>query len=126
MRKPWLWILVFVCTAAAGLLAQDAAPRRFIAIGCVSLDTQSTAPGASSTPTPMKFILTETRGEKPAKYELDGNLEQLRIHTGHMVEVAGPLSPRTGEAGAASQAAGAPTHVLKVQSLTYLSTRCSK
>ena len=103
MTRKWLFALaaLFLSTAA---MAQTPAPRRYVVIGCISIEAG----------TPPTFILTDSRGEKPAKYRLDGDSQQLRIHVGHLLEIAGPIS------------SDRPLPIVKVQSLTSLSPRCQK
>lgn len=103
MTRKWLLALAAIVLSTAAM-AQTPAPRRYVAIGCVSLE-------AGTTPT---FILTDSRGEKPSKFKLDGDSQQLRMHVGHLLEIAGPIS------------SDRPVPVVKVQSLTYLSPRCQK
>ena len=85
----------------------------FIMIGCVGREGQSTPP---------VFAITDSRSKPPAQYRLEGDPDLLRLHVGHTVEIAGPITPASGTRGGAS--ASAPT--LKVQSLTYISTTCVK
>jgi len=84
-----------------------------IVIGCVGRAGQSTPP---------VFAITDSRSKPPAQYRLEGDPDLLRLHVGHTVEIAGPITPASGTRGGAS--ASAPT--LKVQSLTYISTTCVK
>jgi hypothetical protein len=101
--------------AASMLAAQTPTPARtgaagaasFVAIGCVSRET------AAGTRAPL-FVITDTRGEKPTMYRLDGDAATLAFHVGHTVEVAGPItsSARTG------------AKVMKVVRLIYLSKSC--
>jgi hypothetical protein len=95
--------------AAAG----SSAATRFVVIGCVSRN-------GSSGP----FVLTDTRGDQPVAYRLDGDASKLDLHVGHTLEVAGTLSPAaaTGRGGSAP----APAAVLKVQSLTWIAKSCMK
>jgi hypothetical protein len=80
----------------------------FIVIGCVSRQ----GPEASA-----PFILEDSRPSPPARYRLEGDVNLLRMHVGHMLEIGGPIVPVSG-------AGAMPT--LKVQSLTYISTTCLK
>ena len=84
-----------------------------IVIGCVSRQGE----GASSA-----FIITDPRPKPPAQYRLDGDADLLRLHVGHTVEIGGPTAPAPDGSGGAN--AAVPT--LKVQSLTYISTTCSR
>lgn len=100
-------VAVVVCGAmlsVAGVEAQTPAPRRDVVIGCVSVEAG----------TPPTFAIRDIRSEKPLKYKLDGDSQQLRIHAGHLVEIAGPMS------------SDRPLPAVKVQSLIYLSPRCPK
>jgi hypothetical protein len=106
--------------AAPGAFAQAPLSRagavptttRFVTLGCVSRTSEK----------PERFVITDTRGDKPVVYRLDGDPEQLRVHIGHTLEVKGPLSaaPSSSGAGAAVSA------VLKVESLVYISRTCAK
>jgi hypothetical protein len=83
-----------------------------VAIGCVSRDT-SAQPASQ-----QRFLITDTRGDEPTVYILDGNPEELSFHVGHTVEVSGPLSPT-------SSSPPSPARLtMKVVTLTYLSTKC--
>lgn len=85
----------------------------FIVIGCVSREGQATPP---------TYAITDSRPKPPARYRLEGDADLLRTHVGHTVEIGGPITPGSGAPGAAN--ASAPT--LKVLSLIYISTTCSK
>jgi hypothetical protein len=136
---------VFTASAAIGLLAQTATPKpapaapqrgaapapqrgaapaapaaasatdRFTVIGCIARDAGTTGANA-------RFTITEKRGEKPATYRLQGDPKELDIHTGHTVEITGPLSTQA----AAGRGANAGALMLKVDKLTWISTSCSK
>jgi len=82
----------------------------FIVIGCVSREGQSTQP---------TFVITDSRPKPLAQYRLDGDLDLLRMHVGHTVEIGGPIALPSG--GGSTNA-----RTLKVQSLTYISTTCVK
>lgn len=87
-----------------------------IVIGCVSRQGEGTSP---------TFVITDPRPRPPsppAQYRLDGDADLLRMHVSHTVEVGGPVTPAAVASGSAISSA--PT--LKVQSLTYISTTCSK
>jgi hypothetical protein len=86
-----------------------ATARPFVAIGCMSL--QKPAAGGQ----PAVFAVTDTRGDKPTVYRLDGDPKDLDWHVGHYVEVAGPLTAGPGG-----------TYTLKVNSLIYLAMTCPK
>jgi hypothetical protein len=122
------------CTATTvGLGAQTPAPpgpqadptgsRRFVVIGCVSRETESsttTGRGAAAGP---RFIITDTRSDPPSIYRLDGDDATLGFHVGHTVEIAGLLS--AGSGGGADPGLAAPVRKgLKVASLTYIATTC--
>ncbi|HKT80687.1 MAG TPA: hypothetical protein VJP86_10745 [Vicinamibacterales bacterium] len=87
--------------------------RRYVALGCISRDTAGSG-------TASAFIITDSRGDKPTVYRLDGDEKELAFHVGHTVEVKGPLR------------AGAPTDtgpnakglILRIESLTYISRTC--
>jgi len=122
-----------VCATTIGLSATQTAPqtpgqastaRKHVVIGCISRAGQSTPSAGSAAPARPTFTITDTRGDSPATYRLDGDAEQLGLHPGHMVEIAGPITiaPSAGAGGNASPAV--PT--LTVQSLTYISTTCPK
>jgi hypothetical protein len=118
-------ICAMVCTMAIGVAnAQRGAPqgsgqaptgRSFTAIGCVSREPAA-ARGQGGQPA-FTYSITDSRSNPPAKYRLDVDPEQVRWHVGHTLEIAGSVTPASG-------AAGTPT--LKVQTLTYISTTCSK
>jgi len=89
-----------------------AKPDRYVILGCVS--RQPGAARGSST-----YLLTDTRGEKPVIYRLDGDAVAFDFHVGHYVEAAGPLA--TPARGAS---ASARPLVMKVERLTYISKEC--
>ncbi len=122
-----------VCATTIGLSATQTAPqtpgqastaRKHVVIGCISREGQSTPSAGSAAPARPTFTITDTRGDSPATYRLDGDAEQLGLHPGHMVEIAGPITiaPSAGAGGNARPAA----QTLTVQSLTYISTTCPK
>jgi len=85
---------------------------KYIIIGCVSRDSQTTPPA---------FVISDSRAKPPAIYRLDGDADLLRMHVGHTVEIGGPITP------ASSTRSGENTvPTLKVEALTYLSTTCVK
>jgi hypothetical protein len=121
-------LLVALVTTAAGSLcaqapAQKPAPAstRYVAIGCISREAPAAA-GASRGSAAASYFLTDSRGEKPTIYRLEGDSNQLDLHVGHTVEVSGPLSP----APAGGRGANASALVLKVSSLVWISTKCGK
>ena len=81
----------------------------FIVIGCISREGQGTS---------QTFVVTDSRPNPPAQYRLEGDADLLRMHVGHTVEIGGPITPAAGGVKAAPS--------LKVQSLTYISTSCTK
>ena len=85
----------------------------FIVIGCVSREEQRTPP---------VFVITDSRPKPPARYRLEGDVDLLRLHVGHTVEIGGPIAP----AADARDAASARVPTLTVQSLTYISRTCVK
>lgn len=93
--------------------SNQAKQQHYVVLGCVSRQTGS-ARGSSA------YLITDTRGEKPVIYRLDGDAATLDFHVGHYVEVAGPLAtPARGGASASARAL-----VLKVERLSYLSKDC--
>ncbi len=62
-------------------------------------------------------MITDTRGENPKVYRLEGDPKQLAFHVGHTLEVAGTLSAPQGSQG---------PPVLKVASLVYISATCTQ
>lgn len=128
--RPWTFHVALGCAsvvcAASTLAAQTPArpstptspkPTKFVAIGCVSRQPTGNAGAAAKG---GAFILTDTRGEQPTVYRLDGDESTLAFHVGHMVEVAGPVT-----AAPAGRGANRPGPTLKVGSLTYISRSCS-
>ena len=85
---------------------------RYVILGCVS--RQPGAARGSST-----YLLTDTRGEKPVIYRLDGDAAALDFHVGHYMEAAGALA-----APARGASASARPLVMKVERLTYISKDC--
>lgn len=85
------------------------AARRFVAIGCISREGTAAAP---------RYVITDTRGDTPAVYRLEGDRTTIERHVGHRVEVAGPLEP-------AATAGPAARLTLRVTSLVWLATTCS-
>lgn len=103
--------------ASASAAAQTATPGgRFVTIGCIS--TPST--GTAAAPGPSALVLTDTRGERPLVYRLEGDADKLKLHVGHTVEIAGQIRPAAGETN--DPIAGAP--VMKVEKLTWIATTC--
>jgi hypothetical protein len=88
-------------------------PDHYVILGCISRQPGG-ARGAST------YLLTDTRGETPMIYRLNGEAATLDFHVGHYVEVAGPLTaPARGGASASARAL-----VMKVERLSYLSKEC--
>jgi hypothetical protein len=133
MRKnAWSCAIgVIACTATVGLVAQAATSQRsasentrhFVVIGCVSRETQGATTANPGAAIGARFIITDTRGGRASVYRLDGEQNQLELHVGHTLEIAGPISSDRPSAGRGPNA-GAP--VLKVESLTYISKSCQK
>jgi hypothetical protein len=122
--------LAMVCATTIGVWAQPApsntappSPRRFVVIGCVSRAPAPAAAGRGAAGAP-RLLLTDTRGDTPTVYQLQGDASQLDLHVGHTVEIAGPLSTSAGTAAAGGQKPN--TLTLKVESLTWISTKCGK
>jgi hypothetical protein len=92
--------------ARSGAAAADSSD--YVVIGCVR------------SPSRGVYTITDTRPTPPVTYRLDGTVDQLDWHVGHTIEVEGPISP------ASSQAGGASMPTLKVKALRYISTSCSK
>ncbi|SRR5713226_1833108 len=91
------WLACAIAAAAWTATAAD----RFVVIGCVSRDAQ------------RQIILTDARSDPPSVYRLKGDDSTLAFHVGHTVEVAGSLSV-------------GPPKTVTVESLTYLTTSCTK
>ena len=107
--------------AAQGSSQPGSAPRHVV-IGCVSRGGMAQGrSGAAGTPT---FVITDGRSKPPSTYRLDGDADQLRLHVGHTLEIAGTITPAAGARGASNGSAAPPT--LKVQSITYISTTCQR
>ena len=107
-------------SAAATLFAQNPAPvpaetsqapRRYVAIGCLSREAPSAA-GKSA------FVLTDPRGDKPTIYRVEGDEKQLDLQVGHYLELSGALS-RT-------KTASGELLVLKVEQLIWIASTCPK
>ena len=107
-------LLILLCAVQAAAWAQRAAapesPRRYVAIGCVGRQGQ-----------PARYLLTDRR-DPPQVYRLQGDASQLDLHVGHLVEVAGTLSPAP--SGGRGPNANAP--ILKIASLIWISNTCPK
>ncbi len=122
-----------VCATTIGLSATQTAPqnpgqastaRKYVVIGCISREERSTPSAGSAAPARPAFTVTDTRGDSPATYRLGGDAEQLGLHVGHTVEIAGPITAAPPARGGGNASPAVPT--LTVQSLTYISTTCPK
>ena len=93
---------------ASVLSAQAPAPsaNRAVAIGCLS---QQQVNGQT------RYVLTDSRGNPPTSFILDGDPAAINWHVGHSLEVVGTLS-----------AAGNNTYNMKVTSVIYIANSCSK
>jgi len=123
--------LAVVCASTVAAWAQagrsntsPSATNRFVVIGCVSRAPAGTTAagrgrGAATAP---RFLITDTRGETPTVYQLQGDASQLELHVGHTMEIAGPLSAPAGAAAGAQK----PNLTLKAESLTWIATKCGK
>src|SRR5262245_36122182 len=83
-----------------------------VVIGCVSSEGNATSP---------TFLVSDSRSKPPAIYRLEGDVNLLRVHVGHTIEVGGPITAATAARGASN---APPT--LKVESLSYISKTCLK
>jgi hypothetical protein len=119
MKYAWLYAIgTIACTASLWAQTSTQQTRRFVAIGCISRETPGSAAANRGAAAGARFIITDTRGGRghEAAYRLDGDQKQLEIYVGHTLEIAGTIS-----------SAGAPAlPVLKVESLTHISTSCQK
>jgi len=131
-RNAWSYAIgAIACAATVGLVAQTATPqrsapssesaKRFVVIGCIGRETQGSTAANASGASSARFIITDTRTPAASVYRLDGDQNQLGIHVGHTLEIAGSI---TAGSGAGRGNATAPT--LKVESLTYISKSCLK
>ncbi len=131
-RNAWSYAIgAIACAATVGLVAQTATPqrsapssesaKRFVVIGCIGRETQGSTAANASGASGARFIITDTRTPAASVYRLDGDQNQLGIHVGHTLEIAGSI---TAGSGAGRGNASAP--VLKVESLTYISSSCVK
>jgi hypothetical protein len=119
-----------ICAAAIGLSAEqtgapqnpDHAARNHVVIGCISREGPSTT-SRDDAAAGTTFVITDTRGKPPLKYRLEGDADQLRMHVGHTLEIAGRIVPAATARSDATAGESLPT--LKVQSLTYISMTCS-
>jgi len=97
---------------ASSLAGQTPPPRpappagggRYVAIGCLARQGTASAP---------RYVVTDSRGDKPLVWRLQGDRELLARHVGHTVEVAG------------SMAASSPL-TLSVGSLVWIASSCKK
>jgi hypothetical protein len=79
----------------------------FIVIGCLSRV-------AADSP---RFTVTDSRATPPAIFAINGDPDLLRIHVGHTIEIAGPVSATAGQSEGMA---------IKMLSLTYISPKCQK
>lgn len=107
--------------AVAGALEAQTqrAAGRYVVIGCVSAPA-TTAAVSDATAGPSRFVITDTRGDKPAVYRLQGDASKLKVHVGHTLEITGSLS--AAPAGTGDPIAGAP--VLDVQKIVWIAATC--
>jgi hypothetical protein len=120
-------VAAIACSTAIGFGAgQIAAPqdparsstRDRVVIGCVGrLERGEGVPATT-------YTITDMRATPPSKYRLDGDADQLRLHVGHTVEVAGSITSASSAGDGAVASVSLPA--LKVRSLTYISTTCAK
>src|SRR5262245_66500404 len=106
MLRVSLVLRGFACAAFASsaVFAQTAAElqrpagNRYISVGCLSRETPAPAGrGAAAAPV---YIITDSRGETPLVYRLEGDATELAAHIGHTIQVEGPLSaPPAGATG---------------------------
>jgi hypothetical protein len=131
-RNAWFYVIgAIACAATVGFAAQAAtaqgsAPsagstKRYVVIGCISRETQGSGAPSSGAASASRFIITDTRGQVPTIYRLEGDQSQLALHVGHTLEIAGSVS-----AGSSTGRGNANAAVLKAESLTYISTSCQK
>jgi len=83
----------------------------FVAIGCIRREGQGTPP---------MFVISDSRSKPPARYRLEGDMDLLRLHVGHTVEIGGPITPASGARGGAN----ATMPSFKVESLIYIAMTC--
>jgi len=83
-----------------------------LVIGCLSSEGNATSP---------TFVLSDSRAKPPALYHLTGDIEMLRVHVGHTIEVGGPITPAP---NTRANSTAPPT--LKVESLAYVAKTCLK
>jgi hypothetical protein len=124
---------ILACSATIVLSAQrgggPARPgansgERFTVIGCIRATAPpSAAPGRGRGQAAPRFTLVDRRNDPPVTYQLEGDAEQLDLHTGHTMEVKGPLTTPAARGTARGQA---PTLVMKVESMTWIASSCAK
>ncbi|MGC4081908.1 MAG: hypothetical protein QM736_07325 [Vicinamibacterales bacterium] len=81
---------------------------RYVAIGCL------TKQGSGNT---TRYLVTDTRGNTPTIYRLQGDAAQLERHVGHTVEATGSLN---------TPSAGTTQYTLRVTDVVWLATGCKK
>src|SRR5467141_1932925 len=110
--------IAIVCAATIGLSAIQAAPQnagqaspvqKYVVIGCIGREGQSTPSAGRAASARPTFTITDTRGDSPATYRLDGDAEQVELHVGHMVEIAGPIATGPGARGGGNASSAVPT-----------------
>ena len=132
-RNAWSYAIgAIACAATVGLVAQTATPqrsapssesaKRFVVIGCISREAQGSNAANAGGAAGARFTITDTRAPAASVYRLEGDQNQLGIHVGHTLEIAGSVTAAGSGAGRGN--ASAPT--LKVESLTYISKSCLK
>ncbi len=99
-------------TAAGGTPVAAAAQMRYVAIGCVSRAGNG-------------FVITDTRGEPPTAYRVEGDREQLEFHVGHTLEITGTIERVPQTAPGKPAAANAPAYTMKAEKVTYVSATCA-
>ena len=105
-----------VCAAAvlasgARLLAQAGAGsevHRLTVIGCLKASGNAANPDVT---------VVDYRGGPAPTFKLIGDAEQLKIHTGHTMEITGTVGP-------AATVSGASVPTLKIEKLQWLSSSC--
>lgn len=114
MRQLTITALALVLAGPA-VLAQTRANSsstspsgRYGAIGCLARQGTGTA---------SRFTIVDRRGDAPTTYRVQGDAELLTKHVGHTVELLGSLTPPP---------AGNGQYTLKVNSLVWIASSCSR
>jgi hypothetical protein len=89
--------------------AAPAASGHYVAIGCMARVMGTSGPTS-------RFQISDTRGDHPTVYRIDGDRTLLEPHVGHTVEVAGPVAV----------APGTTRLTLKATSLVYIAASCKR